>query len=87
MEPTNDAGAAGVMFKFAGTVTATFDGAIYFPNQLVQYSGSSAVGDVCGPKIISKFIDFNGTNATFGPKDPSCASNNVVIDATLQLVF
>ena len=87
MDPTNDPDAAGVKFKFAGTVTATFDGVIYFPNQLVQYSGSSGVGDVCGPKIISKFIDFNGTTGTFGPNDPSCASNNLLINAILQLVF
>ncbi len=85
---TNSSDAEGVKFKFAGTVTATFDGVIYFPNQLVQYSGSSGVGDVCGPKIISKFIDFNGTNATFGPNDPSCASNNVSIGSVvLQLVY
>ena len=87
-DPTNSSDAEGVKFKFAGTVTATFDGVIYFPNQLVQYSGSSGVGDVCGPKIISKFIDFNGTSATFGPNDPSCASNNVSIGTVvLQLVY
>ena len=86
-DPTNDPAAEGVKFKVAGTVSVTLDGVIYFPNQLVQYSGTAPIGDVCGPKIISKFIDFNGTSATFGPNDPSCASNNVIIEVVLQLVY
>ena len=40
MDPSNHPDALGAKFKVAGTVTANLDGVIYFPKQLVQYSGS-----------------------------------------------
>ena len=77
--PTTDC--SGVKFKVAGTVTANLDGVIYFPDNLVQYSGTSGIGNPCGPKIVSRFVEFNGTASTIGPKDASCASNKVNIGA------
>ena len=84
-DPSPASAASGVKFKVAGTVTANLDGVIYFPDHLVQYSGTVTLGNPCGPKIVSRWVDFNGTDASFGGE--GCASDKVFIgEKFLQLV-
>ena len=88
-DPSPSTDCSGVKFMVAGTTTANMDGVLYFPNHLVQYSGTVAIVDPCGPKIISRFVDFNGTSGVVvGPRNSSCASNKVFIGGViLRLVF
>ncbi len=77
----HDAAPGDFFFNVNGNVLADFDGVIYMPDQLVEFSGNSALNVPCGPKIIAYTVKFNGNNGTFGGV-PGCASNLAEITIT-----
>ncbi len=86
-DPSPASAASGVKLTVSGAVVANLDGVIYFPDHLVRYSGSATLGNPCAPKIVSRFVDFNGAiAATFGGGE-GCASDKVFIgEKFVQLV-
>ena len=78
-DPSQESSDFGVKFKKAGQVGSKLDGAIYVPNGLVQFSGTVNDETSCGVKIISKFLDLNGTVNIFSPTVEECASNEILI--------
>ena len=76
------------IFKVNGDILAgSFDGTIYMPEQLVEYSGNSAAGEVCGPKIIAYTIKLSGNGGVVFGGDPDCASQSPIFWAFTPLVM
>lgn len=67
-----------VKFKVAGTVSLKLDGVVYFPNQEIDFSGTSDQSLRC-LKLVGSTITFSGTSTTTVP--PSCVSDAVNIGA------
>ena len=85
-DPSPASAASGVEFIVHGTVTANLDGVIYFPDHQVRYAGTNDEDTLCGPKIVARLVEFNGTNTTIGG-GPGCAADKVFLgEKFLQLV-
>ncbi len=69
----HDAAPGDFFFKLNGNISADFDGVIYMPDQLVEFSGNSTLDVPCGPKVIDYTVKFNGNNGTIGSA-PGCSS-------------
>ncbi len=83
---SDQSASTGKKFKIAGTVATDFDGAIYYPRNDIEFSGTAAVGQTCGAKLIGQHITFSGTGA-FNWQTTGCASENVTIGGTPSISF
>ncbi len=84
-DPSPESAAAGVKFVVSGGNVTNFDGAIYFPNHAIIYSGGTSQVNTCS-KIIAKTITFSGSSGfqIFGTE--GCSSDAVYIGPKLRLV-
>ncbi|MEX2649932.1 MAG: TadG family pilus assembly protein [Alphaproteobacteria bacterium] len=75
-DPSSASAAASVKFKIAGTVETNFDGAVYFPDHEIDWSGTAAADQTCLTKIIGATVKYSGT-VNIGNPPPGCASDLV----------
>ena len=79
---SDEMAASGKKFKIAAEVSHDLDGAIYYPRNPIEYSGTSSNASGCGAKLIGDTLTFSGTVDLSWNTSPSCASNDVIIGGT-----
>lgn len=67
-----------------GSASSKYDGALYFPNQQVGFSGSSGLITQCA-MVVGKRVDFSG-NATIQNDTTSCVADKTVASKVIRLV-
>ena len=70
--------------KFNGSSTTTFEGAIYFPNQEIEFSGNNSSGSEC-LQIIANAVSFSG-NAQLGNNCDADIDIDPIVDQEVVLV-
>lgn len=67
-----------------GSASSKYDGALYFPNQQVGFSGTSGLITQCA-MVVGKRVDFSG-NATIQNDKTSCHADKTVSTSVIRLV-
>ncbi len=79
-----DSGGSNSPNMINGSTSSKYDGALYFPNQQVGFSGSSGLITQCA-MVVGKRVDFSG-NATIQNDTTSCVADKTVASKVIRLV-
>ena len=79
-----DSGGSGSPNLINGSNTSKYDGALYFPNQQVGFSGTSGLITQCA-MVVGKRVDFSG-NATIQNDTTSCVADKTVKGKVVRLI-
>ncbi|MBT3533404.1 MAG: hypothetical protein HN478_05960 [Rhodospirillaceae bacterium] len=71
--------------KFNGGSTTNFTGALYFPNEAIEFTGGNTTGGSTCTQVIAQTIDFTG-NSTLNSSCDSAGTTPILITSSSHLV-